>query len=793
MPSKKNAPGAPGARASWTTSQKSGVGASTEMNSRIWFTLSHGIVNEVYFPTVDIPNTRDMQLIVTDGKSFFSEEKRDTDSETKNILSGVAGYDIINTCKKNFYKIKKRIFSNPYNSTLIQEVEFIPLVKKNFRVFVLLAPHIHSLGSDNTAYIANYKGRDYLAATRDNHYHLALCSEKPFKALSAGFVGTSDGYTELKKNKYLKNTYSEAKKGTVALCGEIDLSLSKKFTLFLSFGHSFEEAAKTSKATYYHNQKHLLKKFIETWESTTKKLPPIQFINNKSKELFRSSIMVLNSHLGKVAPGNVIASLSIPWGTEKGDQDLGGYHLIWPRDLVEISGGFIASGNAEEARLILHFLASIQEQDGHFAQCLWHTGKPYWTNIQMDETALPVILAGTLKEKRALKWLDPWPMVYKAVRYLVQNGPVTPQDRWEEDGGYTAFSLACQITALLVGADFFEERGLKKESAYLKEIADYWNAHIEQWTYTQKTPLSKKLKVDGYYVRITPDNLDPQKTNEIIEVKNRPADHTFHAASEIVSCDTLALVRYGLRSASDPKILDTLKVIDHLLKKETQTGPTWRRYNEDGYGEHKNGDSFDGTGIGRGWPLLTAERAHYEIARGNFAEAKKLLNAIIKQSGENGLIPEQIWDEKDIPSKFLFNGKPTRGAMPLVWAHAEYIKLCLSLDQKKIYDCPKQTQKRYLGKKPTSLLCVWKPNHKIKTLPHGKTLRIEIFQKCNLEIHIEGKKLPKKLKENKLNIFYCDITPKEYKHSKILHFKFSGHPNLKNKTFKIQVQADKKH
>lgn len=787
MTSKKKAPGAPGANPTWTTSQKSGVGASTEMNSRIWFTLSHGIVNEVYFPTVDMPNTRDMQLIVTDGKAFFSEEKRDTESITKNILPGVAGYDLINTCKKKYYRIKKRIFSNPYNSTLIQEIEFIPLVKKKFRVFVLLAPHMQALGADNIAYIANYKGRDYLAATRDDRYHLALSTEKPFKAMSVGFVGVSDGYTELKKNKYLKNTYTEANKGTVALTGEIDLSQSNKFTLFLSFGHCFEEAAKTCKATYYHNQKHLLKKFVETWEKTTKKLPPIQFINPEAKELFRSSIMVLNAHLGKVAPGNVIASLSIPWGTDKGDQDLGGYHLIWPRDLVEISGGFIASGNAEEARLILHFLASIQEEDGHFAQCLWHTGKPYWTNVQMDETALPVILAGALKEKRALKWLDPWPMIYKAVRYLLLNGPVTPQDRWEEDGGYTAFSLACQITALLIGADFFEERNLKKEAKYLREIADYWNANIEKWTYVEKTPLSKKINVDGYYVRITPDNLNPNKANDIIEVKNRPADHTFHAASEIVSCDTLALVRYGLRSAEDPKILNTIKVIDALLKKETKTGPTWRRYNEDGYGEHKNGDSFNGTGIGRGWPLLTAERAHYEIAKGNYSEAKRLACAIVKQSGENNLIPEQIWDSKDIPNRFLFNGKPTRGAMPLVWAHAEYIKLCISIDQKKIHDCPKQTQKRYLGKKPFSKLCIWKFNHKIKDLPFGKTLRIEIFNPYRLEIKIDGKKVSKKLNENELKIFYCDILPKDYGRGKNIEFKFSDLPSSKNKSFKVLI------
>ncbi len=787
MTLKKKAPGKPGVPPHWTSSQKSGVGTSVSMNSRTWFTTSHGILNEIYYPTVDIPNTRDCQFIVTDGKSFFSEEKRDCDSVTRNIKPGVGGYEIINTHKGGYYEIKKRIYCNPYNSTLIQEVEFKPLVKKNFRLFCLLAPHMNSKGGNNNGYIKNYKGEDFLSATRVDHYHLVMGCDRPFKALSCGYVGTSDGYIELKKNKYLKNIYTEATDGTISLTSEVDIEKSNRFLLLLSFGHSFEEAAKTVKATLFHNHKHLLKKFILGWEKVSGKEPKLSFINKEAKSLYHSSVMVLNAHLGKVAPGNVIASLSIPWGSHKGDDDIGGYHLIWPRDLVEISGGFIASGDAETARLILHFLASIQEGDGHFAQCLWHTGKPYWSNIQMDETALPVILAGTLKQKNALKWLDPWPLITKAIQYLVKNGPVTPQDRWEEDGGYTAFTLACEISALLVGADFYEDKGLKKEAQYIREIADYWNANIEKWTYAEKTNLCKKYKVDGYYVRITSDDLNPRKVDEIIEVKNRPPDHSFKPASEIVSCDTLALVRFGLRSAEDPKILNTIKVIDALLKKETKCGPVWKRYNEDGYGEHKNGDAFDGTGIGRGWPLITAERAHYEIAKGNFKRAKELLKAVINQSGENYLIPEQIWDEKDIPKKFLFNGRPTLGAMPLVWAHAEYLKLVRSLNDEKIYDCPKQTLKRYKGKKPSTHLQIWKPNHRIKHLDSSKTLRIETFESCAIIYTLGKKEFKKKMLDTHLGLYYVDIKPSNWKGCSKIQFKFEGHSKYKKKSFSIKI------
>lgn len=787
MPIKKNAPGKPGIKPSWTTSQKTGVGSAIDVNSRIWFTISRGIVNEVYFPTVDMPNTRDLQFIVTDGKNFYSEEKNDCTSETKNIKLGVAGYDIINTCKKNQYQIIKRIYTNPYNSTLIHEVKFVPLIKKKFRLFVLIAPHMQSLGEHNSGEVKKYKGYDHLTATRDDRYHLSLCADHPFLATSCGYVGKSDGYIELKENKYLKNAYPKALDGNITLTGEIDLEKGYEFSLFLSFGHSFEEASKASKSTFYHNQKHLFKKFIEGWKKKTSQLPKINFISKEAKNLYISSIMVLNTHLGKDAPGNVIASLSIPWGSDKGDQDLGGYHLVWPRDLVEISGGFIASGNHEEARLILHFLASIQEFDGHFAQCLWHTGKPYWNNVQMDETSLPVILAGTLKDKNALKWLDPWPMVYKAVTYLLKNGPVTPQDRWEEDGGYTAFTLATEIAALLVGADFFDERGQKKEAKYIRETADYWNANIENWTYAQNTELGNKIGVDGYYVRITPDDLDPNKTNEIIEVKNRPADHTFNKASEIISCDTLALVRFGIRDAKDPKILNTVKVIDHLLKSETKTGPTWKRYNEDGYGEHENGDSFNGTGIGRGWPLLTAERAHYEIACGNIKKAKELLKAVIKQAGKNYLLPEQIWDSKDIPSKQLFNGKPTRGAMPLVWAHAEYLKLNMSIDKGEIFDTPKQTFNRYVKKKTPSHISLWKFNHKIKTISHKKILRIVIFEPCTLQYQINDERLQVQMTGLSFGIYYHDINLKKIKKESKIKFSFLDCSQNPKKSYTIKI------
>ncbi len=212
---------------------------------------------------------------------------------------------------------------------------------------------------------------------------------------------------------------------------------------------------------------------------------------------------------------------------------------------------------------------------------------------------------------------------------------------------------------------------------------------------------------------------------ENVQVKNVAAAEDTRLAKHLVSPDALALVRFGVRATDDPRIRDTAKVIDALLKVETPSGPVWHRYNDDGYGEHEDGAPFDGTGIGRGWPLLTGERAHYELAAGRVDIAKRLLAAMESLANEGGLISEQVWDSPDIPERELHFGRPSGSAMPLVWAHAEYLKLRRSLRDGRLFDLPPQTVQRYLTGKTVSPRLVWRFNHKIRSLPAGKMLRIE--------------------------------------------------------------------
>jgi glucoamylase len=736
------APGWPGIPGRWTSSAKSGVGTATSRDSRVWFTLSHGILNEVYFPRVDHACTRDLGYIVTDGETFFSEEKRDARSETSQVAPGVPAYLVRNTAIDGRYRIEKEVLTDPWRDVVLQRVRFVPLrgTMADFRLHVLLAPHLANRGSGNTAWVGNYKGSPMLLAGREN-VALALACSAPWLARSAGFVGFSDGWQELRANRRLVRTYDLAENGNVALTGEIDLRTSDGlFVLALGFGSTAAEAGQHAIVSLMEDFDATKAAFVRAWTSWHASLrePPAPH-----RALYYQSATVLRTHESKRLEGGVIASLSIPWGFSKGDDDLGGYHLIWPRDLVETATGFLAVGAHHEARRVLRYLRVTQEADGHWMQNMWLDGTPYWYGIQMDETGLPILLVDLAAREGALDASGRnayWPMVRRAATFLVRNGPVSQQDRWEEDPGYSPFTIAVEIAALLAAADLADAVVDTTAAEYLRETADTWNASIERWLYVSGTELARQCGVDGYYVRVAePDRADAASPCDgFVPIKNRPPDQSIARAASMVSLDALAFVRLGLKAADDPRILSTVKAIDAMLRVDTPSGPAWHRYQGDGYGEHADGGPFDGTGIGRAWPLLTAERAHYELAAGRRDVAEQLVQALEAFAGQGGLLPEQIWDTDDIPQQELYCGQASGSAQPLVWAHAEYLKVCRSLQDGRVFDRPPQTVQRYLVDRTTSDRVVWRFNNKARAIPVGTILRIETLDAALVHWSVDG-------------------------------------------------------
>jgi len=726
-------PGAPGIPPRWTSSAKSAVGTSADAQSRIWFTISHGVLNEVYAPRLDKACIRDFGLIVT-AKDYFSEEKRDTVHAVVLIEEGVPAFRLVNTSKDGRYRITKSVLSDPEREVVLQELHFEALSGKpsDYQVHALVAPHLVNAGAGNSAWSGDFKGRQMLFA-EGGGTSLAIASSVPWIKRSVGYVGTSDGWQTLTRGEGLKSEFRRAENGNVAMAGTLDLANSNgRALLAMGLGTQHEEAAFRALLSLQQGVVPALKKYSAGWrELQSKFLPLDETYDRKELNRYRISTAVLASHRDD-ASGAIIASLSIPWGFRKGDNDLGGYHLVWPRDLVETAGGFLAAGANAAAKSVLDYLMAIQEADGHWVQNSWLDGRPYWQGVQMDETAFPILLYDMLLRAGALASADTKryeQMVEAAVGFVVRSGPVTQQDRWEEDGGYSPFTLAVEISALLAAADAMEVAGKVSMAQYLREVADGWNEQIDSWTYATDTELSRKLRIDGYYMRIGFSGGDSGfSTRGLIPIRNRADNNAALEAGVLVSPDALAYVRFGLRAANDPRILNTVAAIDALLKRELPAGPYWYRYNDDGYGEHADGEPFDGVGIGRLWPLLTGERAHYELAAGRPDEAKRLLMTFEASASPGGLLPEQIWDGEDLPERELFLGRPSGSAMPLVWAHAEHIKLLRSLKDGAVFDMPPQTQARYLEGKPQPAPVVWRKASKISHIAVGRMLRLELLE-----------------------------------------------------------------
>jgi glucoamylase len=690
-----------------------------------------------------------MGFIITNGSDFFSEEKRHCSFEIRPVEPGIPAFELTNTDTSGRYRIRKQVLTDPYRNVVLQKIRLEPLQGElsDYRLFALLSPHLANCGYGNTGWVGDYKGFPMFLAEHGD-VALSLASSAPWKKMSVGFVGASDGWQDLSQHFQMEWEYTRAENGNIACTGEVDLvACNGEFVLALGFGSIWQEAGQQARSSLFEDWNDLHRHYVSQWSNWQTKLLKLDQ-PQRQNDLYRASTAILRTHESKDFLGGIIASLSIPWGFNKGDEDLGGYHLVWPRDLVETAGALLAAGAVGDAARVLRYLEATQEAAGNWAQNLWLDGRPYWGGIQMDETAFPILLVDLMRREapEALGKLERWwPLVRNAVSFILRNGPVTQQDRWEEDAGYSPFTLAAEISALLAAADIADLTGHSAQAQTMRDAADAWNDNIERWVYARGGDLAQQLGVKGYYVRIAPPETDgaASPTQGFVPIKNRPPGQDGERAYHIISPDALALVRFGLRAPDDPRILDTLRAIDALLAVELPQGPCWYRYNGDGYGEHKDGSAFDGTGIGRAWPLLAGERAHYDLAAGHRDEAEALLTVMENStSGQSGALPEQVWDAADIPALELFRGKPSGSACPLVWAHSEYIKLRRSIRDGKIFDQPPQTVKRYLVEKHVRQFFGWRFNNKARSIPRNKTLRIVLLSPARVHWSIDNWNTP---------------------------------------------------
>ena len=286
-----------------------------------------------------------------------------------------------------------------------------------------------------------------------------------------------------------------------------------------------------------------------------------------------------------------------------------------------------------------------------------------------------------------------------------------------------------EIVALIAAAEFLAG----EERDFVLSLANYWNERIEDWTYVAQGPYASQFGVDGYYVRIGPAAVEGGLRGRV-NVANRWGE-TIPAVA-LVGMEYLHLVRLGLRRPDDPRVGNTSRVTEALLKVETPLGVAYRRYNEDGYGEHADGSPYDGNGIGRLWPLLTGERAHFELQLGQ--DPLSYLEMMTRMTGPTGLIPEQVWDGPSLPRFGLEPGKPTGSAMPLVWAHAEFLKLLYARKEKRPIELLNCVEKHLRDKSANAGTWHWRTETPFVTLPAERDLLIEMQSPFILHIGFDG-------------------------------------------------------
>jgi glucoamylase len=768
--------GAPGIEPRWTSSAKEGVGTAYHTSCRVWFTLSHGIVNEIYYPHVDQPNTRDFQFLISDGETFCHEEKRDLTHAIEYPERDCLFYRLTNSEPGGRYRIVKHIFADPHQSVLLVHTKVEVLdesLRGKLRLYALLAPHIAGYGAGNSGWCSEVGSIELIRAHRKNVNLIMACSTG-FCRRSVGYVGFSDGWQDLMHNFKMDWQFQAAESGNIALTGEINRTATGEFTIAVAFGRSYQSTTAKLFQSLAEPFEFHREAYIRQWQRAVVN-PRFDFSTNTSDDggMYRLSRCVLLAHEDKVFQGAIVASMSIPWGETKGDNDLGGYHLVWTRDLVQSATALLATGQTSTPLRALIWLAAIQRPDGSFPQNSWIDGTAYWSGLQLDQIAAPILLAWRLHKQDALGLFNPRVMIVRAAAHLILQGPVTSQDRWEENAGYSPSTLATVIAALVCAAEWAKEYGETAAADFVFTYADWLAAHLEEWMVTTQGEL-----VEGFprhYIRINPTDpnapdphADPNTT--MIQIANGGG---LHPARNVVGGDFLHLVRFGIRDANDPIIRDSIEVIDRVLKHDLPYAPGWRRYNHDGYGQKDDGGAFDGTGVGRCWPILTGERGHYELAAGR--DPKPFITAMENFANQGGMITEQLWDGPDLPDAHMKRGCPTGAAMPLCWSHAEYISLVRSRHDGVCLGCVEPAFQRYVLHPVKSNYEIWTLRYPLRRVSRGKILRIILAAQATVVWSTDGgahTNLLDTIHESRLNLWFADFPTAAWPAGSVLTFTF---------------------
>jgi glucoamylase len=575
------------------------------------------------------------------------------------------------------------------------------------QVFCFLTPRLAVLNESNAIKLTDV-AFDMVGGDR----HLHFCSDQGFRRRGMGHFSRTSCHSYVEQQSAIDWDANELEGDDIVAVAEL---AQRQGVLSLGFAFREKGGETLARSSLAEGFDSIMARAQAGWEAWRSKLAAPDGLPSRWFSEVEVSAAVLKACEERLYPGALVASLCAPWGGTR--DDLAGYHLVWPRDSAKMGFAMIALKNYDDARQMATYLLATQQSDGSWSQNFYPDGAAYWNGCQLDDTGLPLLLIAKLAELGQLGELQGvTDLVRRACQFLVAAGPVTQQDRWEEQRGISIFTLAVVIAALVGVSRFIED---ELERVYLLSYADYLNRRIEDWLYVEGTHLAHKHDVAGYYLRMaTPHIFDGRGSRMVIANSGEEIDLV-----DMVAVDYMYLARLGLRQARDARMQHSLRVVEGELCVNTEKGPAFYRYTHDAYGEHPDGSPFDGTGQGRLWPLLTGERGHLAVFLSE--DSGPYLDAMCEMSNRAGLIPEQIWDGPPIPQRRLYPGEPTGSATPLLWAHAEFLSLASATATGKSVELLKDVDERYRGRRPEPKVWHWRADAPFQIMPPEVDLLIE--------------------------------------------------------------------
>lgn len=693
----------PGGKATWTEADKSGFGTARTRGSRVWFTLQRGRVSEVYYPDLSTPSVRALELVVSDGRTFTDRAADMRHSVTRPDERSLR-FTQVSEDRGGRYRLTQEYVTDPRRHSVTVAVRLESLDGAAYRLYALHDPALANTGMDDRARTV---GGALVAADARRRVASALVARPRFDATANGYHRTSDGWRDLRTDHALDGRRKRLRTpGNVVQTGRLSeitgLPGAQDATLTLGLGRTAARALRAARATRAAGWAGTAARYDQGWHGYLGRLAGVPESAASVRRAYLASALVLAAAEDKAHPGAIVASPSAPWvwGDEVPDlsSPAGAYHLVWSRDAYEFGTALWAMGDRAAARRVVDWLFRVQQlPDGSFPQNSDVAGRPVWSELQLDEVALPIALARLTGRTGPRTWRG----VRKAAEFLVtfrdeetgRRAPYSLQERWENQSGYSPNSIAAQVNGLVSAASIARANDEPALARRWLRMADRWQARVKRWTVTRTGPLA-----DGpYFLRLTKDGRPDRGTRYAIGDGGPAAVDQ----RRVVDPSFLALVRFGLLPPADRAVRRSLRVVDQELRVETPNGPFWRRFSFDGYGETRSGGQWRITEpgsrltLGRAWPLLTGERGEYAVAAG--LDASSYLMTMASAAGSSDLISEQVWDGRPPTGRACCPaGENTRAATPLVWSHAGLVRLAWTIERERPVDQQRAVARRYV-------------------------------------------------------------------------------------------------